>query len=118
MAIIGWAPIGLAVGSLLTSVTGCAEFAASCPEPVPTVALLVQPLIPLALVLVPPIAAVAAFGTIVALVASVPLAAVLAVGTGPSGHAGAPVLAVTVAAVYLAAIVGGAIALWRPAREP
>lgn len=118
LAAVGWAPIGLAIGSLLTSVTGCAEFAASCPEPVPTLALLVQPLIPLLLVLAPPIAALAAFGTIAALAASVPLAAVLAVGTGPDGHAGAPVLGVMVATVYLVAIVGGAIALWRPSREP
>jgi curved DNA-binding protein CbpA len=118
LALVGWAPIGLALGSLLTSITGCAQFAASCPAPVPTLALLIQPLIPLVLALAPPIAALAAFGTLAALVASVPLAAVLAVGTGPSGHAGAPVLAVMVAAVYLVAIVAGAIALWRPAREP
>jgi hypothetical protein len=118
LALVGWAPIGLALGSLLTSITGCAQFAASCPAPVPTLALLIQPLIPLVLALAAPIAALAAFGTLAALVASVPLAAVLAVGTGPSGHAGAPVLAVMVAAVYLVAIVAGAIALWRPAREP
>jgi molecular chaperone DnaJ len=118
VALIGWLPIGLAVGSVLTSVTGCAEFAASCPDPVPTIALIVQPLIPLLLALAPPVAALAAFGTIAALVAAVPLTAILAVGSGPDGHAGAPLLGVMVTIVYLAALAGGAVVLWRPAREP
>ncbi len=118
IALIGWPPLGFAVGSLLTSVTGCAQFAASCPEPVPTLSLLIQPVIVAALIFVPPAAALAAFGSIAGLAAAVPLAAVLAVGSGPDGRAAAPVLGVLVSAAYLAALVGGAIVLWRPAREP
>ncbi len=118
LALVGWPPIGFAVGSLLTSVTGCAQFAASCPEPVPTLALLIQPVIVVALVLVPTAAALAAFGSIAGLAAAVPLAAVLAVGSGSDGRAGAPVLGILVSAVYLAALVAGAIVLWGPAREP
>ncbi len=90
------------------------EFAASCPAPVPTLALLLQPVIVVALVLVPPAAALAAFGSIAGLAAAVPLAAVLAVGSGSDGRAGAPVLGILVSAVYLAALVAGAIVLWRP----
>ncbi len=118
LALVGWPPIGFAVGSLLTSVTGCAQFAASCPEPVPTLSLLIQPVIVVALILVPPAAALGAFGSIAGLAAAVPLAAVLAVGSGSDSRAGAPVLGILVSAVYLAALVAGAIVLWRPAREP
>jgi curved DNA-binding protein CbpA len=117
-ALIGWPPIGWAVGTLLTTVTGCAGFSATCPAPVPALSLLIQPFIVAGLVLVPPLAALAAFGAIAALAAAVPLAAVLAVGTSPDSSVGAAVLGVLVSAAYLVALVLGGYSLWRAPPDP
>lgn len=116
LAVVGWPPVGWAIGSLLTTLTGCAQFAASCPAPVPVASVAIQPLVVAALFLLPPAGALAAFGAIAALAAAVPLAAVLAVGTGPDAHAGAPVLGVLVLVAYLLALGGGGLSLWRAPR--
>jgi DnaJ domain len=118
LAVIGWPPVGLAVGSLLTTVTGCGGFAAACPAPVPAISMATQPLIVASLILVPPAAALAAFGSIAALAVAVPLAAVLSVGTEPGSRAGAAALGVIVLVAYLVALAAGAFSLWRPPREP
>ncbi len=114
LTLLGWPPIGYAVAALLNTATGCARFSASCPEPVPVVAWLIQPLIVAALFLVPPATAVAAFASIIGLAVSVPVAAVLSVGTAPESRVGASILGVLVALAYLSALVGGSIVLWRP----
>jgi curved DNA-binding protein CbpA len=118
LAVIGWPPLGLAVGSLLTTVTGCSGFAASCPAPVPALSMAIQPLIVAGLILVPPAAALAAFGSIAALAVAVPVAAVLSVGTTSGSRAGAAVLGAVVLVAYLVALVAGGFSLWRPPREP
>ncbi len=118
LALVGWPPIGYAVGMLLSTVTGCASYAATCPEPAPLLGMAVQPLVVAALFALPPAAAVAAFGSIVGLAVAVPVAAVLSVGTMPESRVGAPVLGVVVAVAYLVALVAGAIVVWRPRRAP
>ena len=65
IALIAWPPVGYGVGTLLATVTGCAQFSASCPEPLPLLSLAVQPLVVAALFALPPAAAVGAFATIV-----------------------------------------------------
>ncbi|HEX5829299.1 MAG TPA: DnaJ domain-containing protein [Candidatus Limnocylindrales bacterium] len=113
LALTGWPPVGYAVGSLISQLSGCAAFAPSCPEPMTLVPLLVQPLVIALLVLVPPAAAVTAFAGIVALATALPVAAVLAVGSGPESRVGAPVLGVIVAVAYLVGLMWGIHAAWR-----
>ena len=98
--------------------TGCAQFSASCPEPLPLLSLAVQPLVIAALFALPPAAAVGAFATIVSFAVAVPVATVLSVGPGSSGKVGAILLGVAVTVAYFVAMVAGAIAIWRPRRDP
>ena len=118
IALIAWPPVGYGIGTLLATVTGCAQFSASCPEPLPLLSLAVQPLVIAALFALPPVAAVGAFATIVSFAVAVPVATVLSVGPGSSGKVGAILLGVAVTVAYFAALVGAAIAIWRPRRAP
>jgi curved DNA-binding protein CbpA len=117
LAIVGWPPIGYAVATLLTELTGCAAFAASCPEPVPLIALAVQPLVVAGLFAVAPAAAVAAFASIVALAVALPVAAILSVGSGPDARVGAGLLGFAVAGAYLVGLAWGTHAVWRAPRN-
>jgi curved DNA-binding protein CbpA len=113
LATVGWPPIGYAVATLLNELTGCAAFSAACPEPVPLASMAIQPLVVVALFLVPPAAAVAAFASIVGLSVALPVAAVLSIGSGPDARVGGPILGVLVAAGYLVGLAWGANAVWR-----
>jgi curved DNA-binding protein CbpA len=113
VALIGWPPIGYAVSTLLTEATGCAALSPTCPEPVPFVAMALQPLLIAVLFLLPAAAAVAAFASIIGLAVALPAAAVLSIGSGPNGRVGAPLLGTLVAAGYLVGLAWGAQALWR-----
>ena len=117
LAIFGWPPIGFAVATLVTELTGCAAFSASCPEPVPVVALAVQPLVIAGLFAVAPAAAVAAFAAIVALAVALPVAAILSVGTGPGSRVGAGLLGLAAAGAYLVGLAWGTHAVWRAPRD-
>jgi hypothetical protein len=118
IALIAWPPVGYGIGTLLATVTGCAQFSASCPEPLPLLSLAVQPLVIAALFALPPAAAAGAFATIVSFAVAVPVATVLSVGPGSSGKVGAILLGVAVTAAYFVAMVAGAIAIWRPRVDP
>jgi hypothetical protein len=113
VALIAWPPVGYAVGTLLSSLTGCATFSAACPEPAPLLPLAAQPLVVAALLLVPPAAAMGAFASLVALAVAIPLAAVLSVGSLPEQQAGAGVLGTLIAIAYLVALAAGIAAVWR-----
>jgi curved DNA-binding protein CbpA len=105
LALIGWPPIGFAVGTLLSTITGCASYSASCTDALPLLPIAVQPIVIAVLFLVVPVAATAAFASLVALAVALPVAAVLSVGTDPGSRVGAPVLGVAVALAYLAAVI-------------
>jgi curved DNA-binding protein CbpA len=113
LAILAWPPIGYAVGTLLSTVTGCASFSASCPEPMPLLPVVAQPVVLGLLLTAGAAAAVAAFASLVALAVALPVAAVLSVGTVPESRVGAPVLGVFVAVAYLVALAYGGRAAWR-----
>jgi hypothetical protein len=117
LAVAGWPPIGYAVATLVTELTGCAAFSASCPDPVPVITLVVQPLVVAALFAVAPAAAVAAFAGIVALAVALPVAAILSVGSGPDARVGAGLLGVAVAGAYLVGLAWGTHAVWRAPRD-
>ena len=113
LVLIGWPPIGYAVGSLIAELTGCAALAATCAAPMPLVPLLVQPGVLVALFLVPPAAAAAAFASIAALGVALPFAAVLSVGSLPDSRSLSPVLGLVSAVAYLVALAIGIRAIWR-----
>ena len=113
VALLAWPPVGYGVGTLLATTTGCAQFSAACPEPLPLLSLAVQPLVIAALFLMPPAAAVGAFATLVVLAVAVVVATVLSVSPGPTGSVGTAILGVAVTVAYFVAMVGGAIAVWR-----
>jgi hypothetical protein len=115
---VAWPPIGYAIGGTVSAATGCATFSASCPEPVPVLLLLVQPLIIGALFALPVVTGVAAFASLAALAASIPFGAVLSVGALPEPVIEPTILAVVVAATYTIALVAGAVRLWRRPRGP
>jgi curved DNA-binding protein CbpA len=114
VALLAWPPVGYGVGTLLATSTGCAQFSAACPEPLPLLSLAVQPLVIAALFAVPPAAAVGAFAALVALAVAIAVATVLSVSPGPSGSVGTGILGVAVTVAYFVAMVGGAVAVWRP----
>lgn len=119
LALAGWPPIGFALGSVLLESTGCARFAATCPEPARLVALAVQPMGVVVLALIPIAAAVTAFASIAAFAVAVPVAAVLAVGTVPESRAGAPALGAAVTIAWVVALVAGTAEVLRaPRPEP
>ncbi len=113
LALIGWPPIGYAVGTLLATMTGCASYAASCTDPLPLLPIAAQPIVIAALFLVVPVAATAAFASLASFAVALPVTAVFSVGAGPESRVGAPVLGVAVAVAYLAAVVGAAGSTWR-----
>lgn len=112
LALIGWPPIGLAVGTLLGAVAGCSTASATCSGPVPLLTFLVQPLIVLALFLVPTAAAVAAFASLVALVVGVPsaVAAWFVHLSEPSVEGS--ILGVVIAIAYVIGLAVGVRAIW------
>ncbi len=110
--------MGYGIGTLLATATGCAQFSASCPEPMPLLSLAVQPLVIAGLFAVPPAAAVGAFATIVAFAVAVPVATILSVSPGPDGRVGTLLLGVAVTVGYFVAMIAGAIAVWRPRATP
>jgi hypothetical protein len=118
LALAGWPPIGYALGTLISTLTGCAALSPSCPEPLTMLPLAVQPLVVAGLFVVPPAAAVAAFAAVVALAVALPVTAVLSVGSGPDARVGAPVLGALVAVAYLVGLAWGANAVWRSPAPP
>ncbi len=112
LALTGWPPIGYAVGTLVSMISGCSTFAATCPEPMPLLPLVLQPIVVAALILVPPAAAIAAFAATLALGVALPVAAVLSVGSLPDSRIGAPVLGAVTSLAYVVGLVTGSNAVW------
>ena len=117
LAFIAWPPIGYGLGGLISAVTGCAVYAASCPDAVPIALIAVQPLILAGLFLAPPVAAVAASAALAALAVALPAGAILSVGALPRPVIEPTVLGVIVATTYGIAFAAGVVRLWRLPRE-
>jgi len=110
LALTAWPPIGYAVATLVDAVTGCGAFAAGCSQAATLAPVLVQPLILLALAVLPSFAASAAFASLVALAVALPAATAISVISRWQPDAARALLALLVAAAYLAALAGPAIA--------
>ncbi len=118
LALIAWPPIGYSLGGLVGAASGCSRYAATCPEAVPLLLLLAQPLIVVGLFLLPPAAAVAAFAALAALAIALPAGAVLSVGALPEPVIEPTVLGVIVAATYGFAFLAAVVRLWGPQDPP
>jgi hypothetical protein len=115
LALLAWPPIGFAAASLLDAITGCAVFSPGCTQTASMLSVAAQPLIVAALVLLPVLAAAAAFATVATLLVTLPMAAALSALLGPDVGMGRGVLVVTAIGTYLAAFVA---ALLRGRRDP
>jgi curved DNA-binding protein CbpA len=116
LALLAWPPIGWVAGSLVSSITGCASFSAACPDTVPILLLLAQPLIIAALYALPAAVAVGAFASLAALVVAIPAGTVLSVGALPRPTVEPAVLGVIVGVAYATALVAAAVRLRRSPR--
>ena len=110
LALLAWPPIGFAAASLLDAITGCAVFSPGCTQTASMLSVAAQPLIVGALVLVPMLAAAAAFATVATLLVTLPLAAALSALLGPDVGMGRGMLVAAAIGTYLVAF---AAALFR-----
>ena len=114
-AVIGWLPIAFGIGWAIGEITGCGRFAASCDGATGPFVLLLQGLLLAILILVPPLASIAAVAAMsllgVAVVASLVLSA-----TGEAASSAARQL--TLGSLLIVGwLTGFAIALARRVRE-
>lgn len=82
LALIGWPPVGLALALAIGELTGCGRFSAGCVEVFSVGGWILQVALIGALIVVPPLAGIAAAGTVAVLAASVPAAVVLSAAGG------------------------------------
>jgi hypothetical protein len=101
IALLAWAPIGLAVAGIVNQVTGCATYALTCDGTDQLLPWIAQPAILGLLLLIPILARVFAAGTIGLLIGLVPgMAALIAFGGAHAAAAGA-LLALIAAIAWL-----------------
>jgi hypothetical protein len=120
---LAWFPIGLAIFGVHGQVTGCAQFLASCTEPVAWSVWIPQVIVLALLALSPRLAWIAASGSLVLFGLTAPLAAILTAGSGgrPPSAATTGLLLATMALGWLAGVglaLSGRIPLppWRAPR--
>jgi hypothetical protein len=123
LAALAWFPIGLAIFWIQNQLTGCAQFMASCTEPVAWSIWIPQLIAFAVLLAVPRLAWIAASGSVVLLCLTVPVAAILTAGSGgrPPSTATAQLVHAVMAVGWLAGAwiaLSGRIPLppWRAAR--
>ena len=123
LAALAWVPIGLAIFGIHGQLTGCAQFVASCTDPVAWSVWIPQAIALALLVASPRLAWIAASGSVVMIILTAPLAAILTAGSGgrPPSPATTELLLVTMAVGWLAGVgiaLSGRIPLppWRAAR--
>ena len=119
LALIGWPAIGLALTTITGELTGCGRFAASCVDPFGIGTWLAQLVIIAILLVLPPVAALSAVGSLVALAASVPTAVILSASGGSREPAvSATILGVVLVLAYAAGVVVALVRRRRTAPLP
>ncbi len=123
LVVLAWFPIGLAIFGIHGQVTGCAQFLASCTEPVAWSVWIPQAIVLALLLLSARLAWIAASGSLVLIGLTAPLAAILTAGSGgrPPSPAVTGLLLATMGLGWLAGVgiaLSGRIPLppWRAAR--
>jgi hypothetical protein len=114
VALLGWPPLGVAIAWLLGELSGCGRFSAGCVETFAVGTWVAQFAVLGVLLLIPPLAAASAVGTLAMLAAAIPASILLsAVGGAREPGAAAGLLAVVLAIAWLA---GAAFAVGRRSR--
>jgi len=117
-AVIGWLPIGLAIGWASGELTGCGRFSATC-DPGTAPAVWVVQLTVFALLLALPVVAgwsvVAAFAC---LAVAIPATLLVVAMTGAAAGSGSAFLGVTLVAAWLLGVVGAIVMKGRIASGP
>jgi hypothetical protein len=114
VALLGWPPLGVAIAWLLGELSGCGRFSAGCVETFAVGTWVAQFAVLGVLLLIPPLAAASAVGTLAMLAAAIPASILLsAVGGAREPGAAAGILAVVLAIAWLA---GAAFAVGRRSR--
>jgi hypothetical protein len=101
LMVLAWFPLGLAIFGIHGQVTGCAQFMASCTDPVAWSVWIPQAIVLLVLLASPRLAWIAASGSVLLICLAAPLAAVLTAGSG-----GRPPSTATTQLLYAAMAVG------------
>jgi hypothetical protein len=101
LAALAWFPIGLAIFGIHGQLTGCAQFMASCTDPVAWSVWIPQAIVGVLLLISPRLAWIAASGSVMLIALTAPLAAILTAGSG-----GRPPSAATTELLLVAMVVG------------
>ena len=118
-AVIGWLPIGLAIGWLSGELTGCGRFAATCDPGTAPIAWAAQAAVLLVLFALPGMAGWAVVAAAVSLVVALPATLfVTASAGGDAAQAGPSFLGVVLGLAWLGGAVAAAIFLRRTAAGP
>jgi hypothetical protein len=114
VALLGWPPLGVAIAWLLGELSGCGRFSAGCVETFAVGTWVAQFAVLGVLLLIPPLAAASAVGTLAMLAAAIPASILLsAIGGAREPGVAAGLLAVVLAIAWLA---GAAFAVGRRSR--
>jgi hypothetical protein len=114
LALVAWPPLAIAIASVVGSLTGCAEFSATCSGAAPMLPWLGQVLLLGVLLLAPPLSRALAMGTLAVIIALVPITAVLVAFGGGFDPLGGPVLADLLVVAWLVGVVYGIVSRTRP----
>jgi len=118
-ALIGWAPIGLAIGWASGELTGCARFSVACDQRTAPVVWVIQALFLGALLALPTVAGWAVIAALVCLVVAVPtMLFVTATAGAVASSSGTGFLGVAPALAWLAGIVGAIVMARRSPARP
>lgn len=117
-AVAGWVPVALGIGWVAGELSGCARFVASCDPTVAPLTWIVQLATLLGLIVVGPLARIAAVATVATLLAVVPGAILLLATSDPSAvAAGRTALGWLMAAAWAGGVAYGAVRESRPAGD-
>lgn len=111
-AVIGWLPIGLAIGWASGEVTGCGRFAATCDPGTAPLTWAAQGLVFLLLLALPTLAGWAVVAAAVSMIVAIPATLfVTASAGGAAAHAGSSFLGVVLGLAWLGGAVAAAVLL-------
>src|SRR6185369_8584642 len=91
LALVAWPPLAIAIASVVGSLTGCAEFSATCTGAAPMLPWLGQVLLLGLLLLVPPMSRALSMGTLGVVIALIPITGILVAFGGGFDPRGGPV---------------------------
>ena len=113
LALLAWAPLGVASAAAIGQATGCSTYSASCSGTAPLLPWLAQATILGILLLVPPLSRVLAVGTVAIVLALLPVAGFFITFGGAGQDVGATVLVIALTLAWVAGVAIAMRASWR-----